>query len=139
MRWCWHQGLGAVTIGLFAIGCVPGSGWVERPKRDAQRAGDGPKLTLLDGAGRQQDIGDLPKVDSGSVSTPDQGVTPAPDSYRPPTPDTGPTGPQPPFGSLVGMTAANFIGLPDCSGKPYDLHGFFNKQPALVLLLNKPS
>lgn len=126
-------------LGVFALGCVPGSGSVKRPKRDATLAGDGPQLTLIDGGGGKQDTGGQPKLDSWTPPKPDQGTTPTPDSYVPPTPDTGPTGPQPPFGSSVGMTAANFSGIPDCSGTQYDLYSYFNKQPAIVLLLNKPS
>ena len=45
---------------------------------------------------------------------------------------SGPTGP---FGSTVGTTAANFT-ITDCNTTPFDLHGQYDKYPAVVLLFN---
>lgn len=122
-------GFGALLLASLS-GCVPGSGTVEQPRRDGALPPDGHQLTLIDGSTTKQD-GYVPP-------TPDNGL-PTPDTYRPPQPDLGPTGPQPPFGSTVGMTAANYSGIPDCNGALHDLHSKFNQQPAIVLLLNKSS
>lgn len=46
-----------------------------------------------------------------------------------------PTGPVPPFGSTVGMTAADFT-VTDCANNPFNLHSQFDKYPATVLLFN---
>jgi hypothetical protein len=51
------------------------------------------------------------------------------------TQSSGPTGPTPPFGSTVGMTAANF-NITNCAGTSFGLHAQYNKYPAVVLLLN---
>ncbi|MCK5799402.1 MAG: hypothetical protein KAI47_19560, partial [Deltaproteobacteria bacterium] len=56
-----------------------------------------------------------------------------------PKSDSPPPCLQPPFGTTVGVTAANFSGIPDCPGKKYDLHSLCNQQPAVVLALNKSS
>lgn len=120
----------AALASVLSLGCVPGSGTVEQPRRDGALPPDGHQLTLVDGS-TKQDRGYVPPQ-------PDTGL-PQPDSYKPPSPDQGPTGPQPPFGTSVGMTAANYSAIPDCNGTLHDLHSKFNQQPAIVLLLNKSS
>lgn len=122
---------GAAALAMvLSLGCVPGSGTVEQPTRDGALPPDGHQLTLVDGSTKQ---------DRGYVPPPADNGLPQPDAYKPPAPDQGPTGPQPPFGTSVGMTAANYSGIPDCNGTLHDLHSKFNKQPAIVLLLNKSS
>ena len=130
-------GVAALAL-VLSLGCVPGSGTVEQRTRDGALPPDGKQLTLLDGSGSKKDRGYVPPQPDNGLPQPDNGL-PQPDSYKPPSPDQGPTGPQPPFGTQVGMTAANYSGIPDCNGTQHDLHSKFNKQPAIVLLLNKSS
>jgi hypothetical protein len=106
--------------------------------------------------GGGNDMRNIVLVDGGGPSNrPDGVVPPQPDVYRPtpdslppqpqpdafvPKPDTAPqqTGPQPPFGNSVGMTASNFT-VPDCSDSPVTLHDYYNKGKAVIVMLNKGS
>ncbi len=129
--------------------CVPGTGIVDRPSRDAVLNQDGPGLTLKDGTAVTHDGTALAHdgtalVHDGTAVTHD-GTAVTHDSTAvvhdttAPKPDSPPPCLQPPFGTTVGVTAANFSGIPDCPGKKYDLHTLCNQLPAIVLALNKSS
>jgi len=117
----------ALTLALLAPACMPGSGTGSTHGRSDGGAIDQRVISVIDG-GDETDGNTLPQPD---------GQPPA-DTYQPP-PDTGPTGPQPPFGTSVGMTAVNFTDIPDCADQLWTLYDQFDKHPAIVLLLNKPS
>ena len=118
-----------VPLALGLAACLPGSGEVK---------------ILVDGI---TGAADLPvALDTGPG--PDQGKPPdkgpasdgAPAVDLPgPKPDATPTGPQPPFGSSVGMTAADFTDIPDCDGKLYSLHQYYNQKKGVVLAMMSPS
>lgn len=114
------------------VACLPGSGEVKILGDGVYVAADGtaPKLDTGTGPqdkGLQPDQG--PKPD-GSAPTADQ---------QAPKPDTTPAGPQPPFGASVGMTAANFVDIPDCDGKLYSLHPYYNKKKGVLIAMMSPS
>jgi hypothetical protein len=82
----------------------------------------------------------------GSVGTADRGPSPdlgpgsdGVDTQPTPKPDTAPAGPKPPFGSSVGMTAADFQNVPDCQDKPYSLHPYFGKHEGVLVAMMSPS
>lgn len=121
-------------------GCLPRSGDVEviGAGFGKQDGGDGALLA-------DYTLPPPPPTDTGSTKQdtgmvkPDTGGQPQPDTKPLPTPDTGPVGPQPPFGTSVGMTANNFINIPDCKGTMHSLHPLFNKHKGFVIAMMSPS
>lgn len=118
------------TLLVPAAACLPGTG-------EVKILGDG-VYALADTAGSPdsgtQEDGTPPAPDTGPA--PDGGTTA---DLAPATPDAAPTGPQPPFGSSVGMTAKNFEDIPDCDGKLYSLYDYYNKKQGVLIAMMSPS
>jgi hypothetical protein len=112
-------------LGLLA-GCLPRTGQVtvygDGASADGPAAGDH-KVQLPDTGPR-----------------PD-GLPPQKDTLAPPKPDAAvtPSGPPPPFGTAIGMTAKNWTGVPDCAGKSYDLHGLYQQKKGVIIAMMSPS
>jgi hypothetical protein len=110
-----------------APGCFPGSGHV-------QVSGDGALPGASEGGtvSPAKDTGSAPRTEgvSGGV---DAAVASKPDL----TPQ--PTGPQPPFGNTVGLTATNFDGIPDCDGQLYSLYSYYNTKKGVLIAMMSPS
>jgi hypothetical protein len=125
----------AILFALCFGACLPRTGTVE---------------VLADGAGGAPTEGGLLVVD-GSTPSPDSTGGPTPDTGAPPPPsdatlapdsaqpDTLPSGPTPPFGSSVGMTAADFTNIPDCAGNLYSLHSYYNQKKGVLIAMMSPS
>ena len=118
-----------ITTMLLALGlaaCLPGTGEVKILGDGVYAAADA--ALVPDQGVATQDTG---PADTGPV--PDG----APD-LGPANPDA-PTGLQPPFGSSVGMTAADFTDIPDCDGKLYSLHSYYNLKDGVLIAMMSPS
>ncbi|MCA9673378.1 MAG: hypothetical protein KC503_47645 [Myxococcales bacterium] len=128
--------LAALGLGLALAACdggvrTPGNGGGGDDARNIMLVDAGP-------GGTTADQGRFPAPDT-LAQTFDTGTPlPQPDTLQPDTQPQQPAGPTPPFGSSVGMTAANFT-VPDCSDSPVTLHDFYNKGKAVIVMLNKGS
>jgi hypothetical protein len=97
--------------------------------------GDGTVVADTGGVYPEGGVGDSgPQPDLGAGF---DGAPASPDGTNP-KPDATATGPSPPFGSSVGMTAADFS-VPDCQDKPYSLHPYFGKQRGVLVAMMSPS
>jgi hypothetical protein len=121
-----------VPLAALLAACLPGSG-------EVKILGDGVSATA-DSAAPGLDTGAV-QHDTGTAqdqgAKPD-GTAPTADSQGP-KPDTLAAGPQPPFGSSMGMTAADFGPIPDCDGTPYTLHSYYNKKKGVLIAMMSPS
>jgi hypothetical protein len=130
----------STTLIVIAMlgGCLPRSGDVEVIGAGfGKYDGGGDGALLADSYTPPGDTGSTTQ-DTGTVK-PDTGGQPQPDTTPLPQPDSGPVGPQPPFGSSIGMTAANFVNIPDCQGTMHSLHPLFNKHKGFVIAMMSPS
>lgn len=130
-RRCPARRLAAPLLGLsliLAASCLPRTGQVTVHGEDgaglADRGGGSDHKILI------ADTGPLP-----------DGQPPKKDTVAPPKPDTSvtPSGPQPPFGTSVGMTVKNVTGVPDCAGKTYDLYSFYGQKKGVLIAMMSPS
>jgi hypothetical protein len=134
------------SLSLLLGGCLPGTGHLElygdaglAPSAEGAMADatpiqpDAQAALQQDGAIPNHDV--LGQDSVGFAPPPQPDLMPPP----PPQPDTGPPGPQPPFGNAVGMTAANFQNIPDCSGTPHSLHAFFGQKKGVLIAMMSPS
>jgi hypothetical protein len=129
----WHPALALVTsllCGAIAWSCFPGSGHVEVFGDGAAPSGGDAKGGLSD-AGRGS-------LESGATKL-DRGTAPLTDGTNGKVDTKTAAGPQPPFGSSVGVTAANFTGVPDCNGKLYSLYDYYNQKRGVILAIMSPS
>lgn len=119
------RGLVCALLLLPGAGCIPGKG-------TATIYGEaGP-----DHGGAGGDHG----VTGDRGPTADTPPGPRPDGAPPPKPDTQPASPQPPFGTSVGMTAANVSGIPNCdSSLLFELHSYYKKTRGVVLPIMSPT
>jgi len=110
---------------LLGAGCLPGKGTATiygEAGPDRGGVGAESRITL----GDQGPVADLPPG-------------PRLDGPVAPKPDTQPAGPQPPFGTSVGVTAKDFSGLPDCGGTLYRLYDYYGKTKGVVLPMMSPT
>jgi hypothetical protein len=114
-----------IALLLLGAGCLPRTGQVTI-------YGDGAASPEA-ATGKDQK---LPVPDTGPL--PD-GQPPQKDTLAPVKPDAPPAGPQPPFGTTLGATAKNFTGVPDCAGKLYDLHGYYQQKKGVLIAMMSPS
>jgi len=89
-----------------------------------------------DGAPSGQDYRIITPDNGGG--TLDTGGAPKPDG-KVKLDAAAPTGPSAPFGSTVGVTAANFVDIPDCKGTKHSLHPLFRKYKGVVIAMMSPS
>jgi hypothetical protein len=123
-----HAWVALCVVALAA--CIPGTGHVKILGDGG--SSDGPAIVAEGG----------PPADIGTPaegSPPTDGQPVQPDGQPAVTPDTGPTGPVPPFGQSVGMTAADFQNIPDCDDNTYALHSYFNKKKGVLIAMMSPS
>ena len=107
-------------------GCLPSSGEAElysdaSPSTGAPDAASPSADGLRD---RSITLTDFPLGDTAAQPGPEQG---------------SPGGPQPPFGAAVGMTAANFVDIPDCDDTPVTLHDLYNLKRGVLIAMMSPS
>lgn len=132
----------AIFLSLLVLGgCLPGTGHLElygdaglAPSPDATPIQpDAQAVAQQDGTNPGHDL--LGQDSIGFAPKPQPDLLPPP----PPQPDSAPAGPQPPFGNAMGMTAANFQNIPDCSGTPHSLHALYGQKKGVLIAMMSPS
>jgi hypothetical protein len=125
---------------LALLGCLPGSGTI-KILGDSGLGLDG--ALVADGAAPPETRIVTPDTGGGTVDggggTLDTGGQPKLDTKPTPKPDTTAACPAPPFGTAKGMSANNFVKIPDCKGVQYTLHPLCGKHKAIVMAMMSPS
>lgn len=127
---------------LIAVSCLPGSGSI-KIVGDSGLGLDG--AIVADGAPAPEmrivtpDTGGSGKLDTGGSGKLDTGGKPKLDTKPTPKPDAKVACPAPPFGTSKGMSAGNFVNIPDCKGVQYTLHPLCGKHKAIVMAMMSPS
>lgn len=126
---------------IALLGCLPGSGTI-KIVGDSNLGLDG--AIVADGAAAPEmrivtpDTGSGGRLDTGGGKL-DTGGQPKLDSKPTPKPDARAACPAPPFGTAKGMSANNFVNIPDCNGVQYTLHPLCGKHKAVVMAMMSPS